>query len=153
MPLLTDRQEPEDYDREKPDEPNEYAIRYLFTPNRPGVELERTGLVLFYSAVATNLLALALYAAWLEFTFNTGLLVLALLIVAASGTAAYFLSRRPSLAYFLATVPALLTVGSLLYFLVTPTGEQTAYFGFFLPGSLVLAASVFLLGLARKANT
>src|SRR5690242_19289071 len=114
MPLLTDRQEPDDYDRPNSDEPNDYAIRYLFNPNRPGVEYERTGRVLFYSAAATNLLALGLYAAWLEFDFLPWLLVAALAIVALGGIASYLLLHRRRRAYVVAFGPLLLTAGSLL---------------------------------------
>ena len=152
MPLLTDRQEPDDYDRPKnSDEPNDYAIRYLFNPNRPGIEYERTGRVLFYSSAATNLLALGLYAAWLEFDFRPGLLIAALLIVALGGVASYLLPRRRGLAYIVAFGPLLLTVGSLLYLVFNSVSGQFGYFTFFLPGSLVLAGSVFLLRLARRS--
>jgi hypothetical protein len=153
MPLLTDRQEPEDYNRpENPDDPNDYAIRYLFNPNRPSVEFERTGRVLFYSSAAANLLALGMYAAWLEFKFNPWLLVVALLITVSGGAAAYYLSRLRSLAYLLAVIPGLLTAGSLLYLFLNPIDDQAAYFTFFLPPSLVLAGSVILLRLAKKAS-
>jgi hypothetical protein len=152
MPLLTDRQEPEDYDRPNSDEPNEYAIRYLFNPNRPGVELERTGRVLFYSSAATNLLALALYAAWLEFNFVPWLLMIAILITALGGLAAYYLSRQRRLAYQVAVGPALLTAGILLYLAIYPQGDHGAYFSFFLPGSMVMVASIVLLRLAKRHN-
>src|ERR1700712_5253783 len=115
MPLLTDRQEPEDYDRPNSDEPNEYAIRYLFNPNQPGIEYERTGRVLFYSSAATNLLALGLYAAWLELNFLPWLLLIVLIIVGLGGIASYLLKRRRSLAYGLAFAPLVLTVVTLLY--------------------------------------
>ncbi len=152
MPLLTDRQEPDDYDRPKnSDEPNEYAIRYLFNPNRPGIEYERTGRVLFYSSAATNMLALCLYAAWLEFNFLPWLLIIALLIVALGGLASYFLPRRRRRAYVAAFGPLLLTAGTLVYLVFNSESGQFGYFTFFLPGSLVLVASVFLLRLARRS--
>jgi ABC-type transport system involved in cytochrome c biogenesis permease subunit len=151
MPLLTDRQEPEDYDRPSSDEPNDYAIRYLFNPNQPGVEYERTGRVLFYSSAATNLLALGLYAAWLEFSFVPWLLLSAILVTVLGGVASYYLyHRRRSRAYLVAFSPILLTVGVLLYLAFNPQNDQAGYFTFFLPGSLVLAASVFLLRLAKR---
>ena len=152
MPLLTDRQEPDDYDRPNSDEPNDYAIRYLFNPNRPGIEYERTGRVLFYSSAATNLLALGLYAAWLEFDFLPWLIIMALVIVALGGLASYLLLRRRGLAYVVAFGPLLLTAGTLLYLgFISPDPGQFGYFTFFLPGSLVMAASVFLLRLARRS--
>ncbi len=150
MPLLTDRQEPEDYDRPNSDEPNEYAMRYLFNPNRSGVEYERTGRVLFYSSAATNLLALGLYAAWLEFNFVPWLLLGASLITALGGVASYYLYRRRSLGYIVAVGPALLTAGILLYLTFNSLSDQAAYFSFFLPGSLVLVASILLLRLAKR---
>lgn len=151
MSVLTDRQEPDDYDRPNSDEPNDYAIRYLFNPNRPGIEYERTGRTLFYSAAATNLLALGLYAAWLEFSFVPWLLVIALLVVALGGVASYLLRRRRGSAYPVAFLPLPLTAGTLLWLLFTPSSGQAGYFSFFVPGSLVLAASVFLLQLARRS--
>ena len=152
MPLLTDRQEPEDYDRPNPEDPNEYAIRYLFNPNRPGVEYERTGRTLFYSSAATNLLALGLYAAWQEFNFVPWLLIAAAIIPLLGGFASYYLSRNRLRAYLFAFGPAILTIGLLLYLVFNPQGDQAAYFTFFLPGSLVLAASVFLLRLAKRQD-
>jgi hypothetical protein len=154
MPLLTDRQEPEDYDRPSSDEPNEYAIRYLFNPNQPGVEYERTGRVLFYSSAVTNLLALGLYVAWLEFNFVPWLLLGAILVTVLGGIASYYLyHRRRFLAYKLAVGPALITAGILVYLAFNPMDDQVGYFTFFLPGSLVMFASIFLLRLAKKFNS
>ena len=150
MPLLTDRQEPEDYNRPNPDEPNDYAIRYLFNPNRAGVEYERTGRVLFFSSAATNLLALGLYAAWLELNFVPWLVAGAVLVVALSGLAAYYLWHHRRQAYLAAFGPLLLTAAILLYLVFNPQGDQAGYFTFFLPGSLVMAASVFLLRVAKR---
>ena len=150
MPLLTDRQEPDDYDRPNSDEPNEYAISYLFTPNRPRTEYERTGRVLFYSSAATNLLALGLYAAWLELNFIPWLLIVVLLVVALSGVAAYLLWHRRASAYRVAFGPLLLTVLALAYLYLSSQGEQAGYVTFFLPGSLVMAGSVLVLRHARR---
>lgn len=153
MPLLTDRQEPDDYDRPNSDEPNEYAIRYLFNPNRPGTEYERTGRVLFYSSAATNLLALALYAAWLELNFIPWLLGIVLVVVALSGIAAYLLWKRRGGAFLVAFGPLLLTAVTLAYLFLTSQSDQAGYITFFVPGSLVMAGSVFLLKYARRVST
>src|SRR5438045_506172 len=104
MPLLTDRQEPEDFDPNQPDEPNEYAIRYLFNPYRSGKEYERAGKLLLLSAAGTNILAMGLYTAWLEFNFNPWLLALAFVVVGVSGLAALRYNLNPPQAYFLSVL-------------------------------------------------
>jgi uncharacterized membrane protein YhhN len=152
MPLLTDRQEPDDYDRPNSDEPNDYAIRYLFNPNRPGIEFERTGRVLFYSSAATNLLALALYAAWLELDFIPWLLGVVLVIVGLSEVAAYLLWHHRPQAFRVAFGPLLLTAVTLIYLFLSSQPDQAGYLTFFVPGSLVMAASVFILRYARRVK-
>ena len=146
MPVLTDRQEPEDYNRPPPDEPNEYAIRYLYGNNRQlSLELERTGKVLLYSSAAASLMALLLYAGWLEFNFTPWLLVMGCLIVAVNGLAAAWLGKRRRLALGVALGPLLLTFATLLILILHSQGEQAAIFAFFLPPSLAMAASVVVL--------
>lgn len=153
MPLLTDRQEPDDYDRPNSDEPNDYAIRYLFNPNHPGTEYERTGRVLFYSSAATNLLALGLYAAWLELDFIPWLLVIVLAVVGLSGVAAYLLWHRRNGAFQVAFGPLLLTAVTLFILFASSQADQAGYITFFLPGSLVMVASVFILRHARRVQS
>jgi hypothetical protein len=151
MPVLTDRQEPEDYNRPPPEDPNEYAIRYLYGTNRQlSVELERTGKVLFYSSAAASLMALLLYAGWLEFNFTPWLLAMGCLIVAISGLAAAWLPNRRRLALGVAIGPLLLTFATLLILGLGAQGEQAAIFAFFLPPSLAMAASVVVLVFAQR---
>ena len=148
MPLLTDRQEPEDYDRgRQPEDPNEYALRYLFQPNRPGVEYQRTGQTLFYAGVATNWLAFGLYAAWLEFNLWVWPVALALLLVSLSSLAArLFYRHRRSGAFWLATLVAGLAVLFVAVGLLGGLpGDQAGYFFFFLPGSLTSFLGFLLL--------
>ncbi len=152
MPLLTDRQEPEDFSTgPEPEDPNDYALRYLFKPNRPGIEYHRTGQTLFYSGAATNLLALALYFTWLEFNFLTWQIGLALLVVLLSAAASYLLSKRHFLAPLAGCTPAGLLFLSLLYTLLAPsTAERAVYLLFFLPGSLAMLVGVVVLRAARR---
>ncbi|HEX2909288.1 MAG TPA: hypothetical protein VH186_00675 [Chloroflexia bacterium] len=144
-----DRREPGKLERNPPEEPNEYAIRYLFNPDRPPSEWRRAGQVLFYSAAFTNLLALALYAAWVEFNFIPWLLVMALVTTMLSGIAAFLLFKRQSPVHFVAWLPALLTVFTLVVIALTAQPEQALYYYFFLPGSLALVAASLLLRHAR----
>ena len=57
MPILTDKQEPEDFDKPSDDDPNAYALSYLFAQKRPAVELQRTGQVLILSGAGANIMA------------------------------------------------------------------------------------------------
>jgi len=145
MSIITDRQEPESSGWEEPKEPNEYAIRYLFNLSRPGQELRRSGELLFYSGAGSNLLALGLYAAWLELNFDLWLLGLAGLVVVCGGLAVIWRTRRPALALVMALFPFFLTVLVLLILFQAVPGPQAGFFIFFLPGSLALViGSLFL---------
>lgn len=148
MPVLTDRQQPENPD--DPNDPNDYAIRYLFSAKSPRIELKRTGQALFYSGAATNLLALALYAAWLELRFNPWLLLAALAVVGTGGLAAVNLRNHPRLAYWLAGGPLLLTTLTLLALYLGLETENAGFFLFFIPGSLTMAISLLLLAVSAR---
>ncbi len=151
MPLLTDRQEPEDFEPTPPDDPNEYALRYLYGANRPArLEWQRAGKVLLYSAIAANFMAFWLYAGWLEFSFVAWLLAMALLIIFVGGLVALWLRPRPKLALTLAFIPALITILTFAILLTGPQSSEAAYFAFFLPGSLTMAAAS---GVLLKSRT
>jgi hypothetical protein len=90
MPVLTDRKEPDDYDKERnPDEPNDYAIKYLFGMRKPQQERWRSGRVLFYSGASANLLATFMLVVAAEFNLSGILLLFGLAILAASGLAVF----------------------------------------------------------------
>lgn len=154
MPVLTDRQEPEDFDPNEPEDPNEYALRYLFFSNRPGVELQRSGTTLLYSGAATNILAFMFYASWLDFNFNPWLLLIGILVVFSGlGAAIALWKRHWQRSVYLAIVPLVLTLATLLYLLLAPPLAQAGFFFFFLPGSLVITASSFVIRAARREVT
>ncbi len=153
MPTLTDREEPEDFEPHDPDEPNDYALHYLFNSNRPGVELVRSGRILFYTGAATNVMAFLLYAAWLELNFVLWLLLAGLAVVATGGVAALNLRSRPALARLLGLGPLILTVLTLIILLVKSLNESDGFFFFFIPGSLAQAGGVFLLLLVPQPES
>ncbi len=152
MPLLTDRQEPEDLDPKHPDDPDDYAIRYLFNPNNSHRDLARAARILLYSSAASNLLAFLLYLAWVELQFTALALALAALVVGLSGWAGLSLKNGlPLLARRLGWLPLPLTLLSLLLLSIF-SEENALLFTFFLPGSLTIWLASFLLTLSHQTG-
>lgn len=150
MAVLTDRKEPDDFDRdENSEEPNEYALKYLFKRrNSPTVERIRTGRVLLYSGAAANLLAALMLLVALEMRWQSLLLGLALLIVICSGLAAWRVWKQQTLAgaFGLAIAPLFLLAVALLYLLIWGNANTDAGLAlYFFPGAMVMLIAALLL--------
>jgi hypothetical protein len=143
MPVLTDRQEPEDFDKrgENPEEPNDYAIKYLFSFRRPKLELWRTGRTLLYSGAAGNLLGFFMLLATLDFQVTWGVVFYSLILVAVGALVAYRVWRYPQAggAGWLAALPLVLFLLALLDGLVFKLIFKDAGLAlFYLAGTLVM---------------
>jgi hypothetical protein len=74
MPVLTTHQEPDDFDKpnDNPDEPpNEYAVRYLFTPSNLARDWRRTGRALILFGFIGSLIAFGIILGNLDFKLDT----------------------------------------------------------------------------------
>jgi len=108
MPILTDKQEPEDFDKPPDDDPNAYALSYLFAQKRPAVELQRTGQVLVLSGAGANIMASLVL--WLnqDFGFAWLWLLFSLLVPVLSVLATLLLWRKqPSFGLVLTVIMSL----------------------------------------------
>ncbi len=85
---------PEDYNKGEEQEPNDYALRYLFKPKKPGLEWWRTTRAIIYCGAAANLLATLMLPIALEFRFPLWLLFFSFAIIITSGLGALKLWKK-----------------------------------------------------------
>lgn len=154
MPVLTDRKEPDDFDKGgNSDEPNDYAIKYLFGLRKPQQEIWRTGHVLFYSGAAANLMASGMLLVALEFNLPWQILLFGLAILATTVLAVYRVWKAPptNLLYGLAALPLLVMLLGVLDGLTLHAEVKDLWWLvlYYLPGSLVMLIGVRLF-LARR---
>ena len=140
MPVLTDRQEPDDADKPPDEDPNSYVLSYLFTQHRPAVELQRTGQVLILAGAGTNVGATLVLWNNQEFGFSWLLLLISLLIPVMGLAATYLVwSKRRGYNLFTGLSLLLDLAGLGSGWLALPfwdgLGYATAYY---LPGVLVM---------------
>jgi len=156
MPVLTDRQEPEDYDKEaEAEEPNEYALKYLFRPRHSlGLERQRTGRTLLYSAAAANLLATIMILVALELKLPWQLLAFMLAIIGSTGLVVWRLWKQAgdSRASWLVFVPlTLLGLGIADSVTLEANLVEMGNLLLYLPGTIVMFASNWLLATTRSS--
>lgn len=157
MPTLTSRQEPDDFDKEgRSDEPNDYAIKYLFGLRKPQQELWRTGQVLFYSGVAANLMASGMLVVALEFNLPWQILLFGLAMLVVNGLAAYRVWKTPRarFLYGLAALPLVVMLAGLVDGLTFNADVKDMWWLvlYYLPGSLVMLIGAQLFLSRRMAN-
>lgn len=150
MPVLTDRQEPEDFDKEtEGEEPNEYAIKYLFKPrNSPGLERQRTGRTLIYSGAAANLLATVMILVALELKLPWQLLVFMVGIIGSTGLVALRLwkqGRNSTASWLVFATLVLLGLGIADSVTLDTNLVEMGNLLLYLPGTIVMFASNWLL--------
>ncbi len=157
MAVLTDRKEPEDYDKGSgSDEPNDYAIKYLFGLRRPAQELWRTGRTLIYCGAAASLLATAMLIVAVEFSLTWPLVLLGLAMLATSGLAAYRLWKnagKPGTPW-LSSLPLAVLVLGIGLSLSLDLKLSEGWVGFYyLPGALAMLFGALIVRIGRNKDS
>jgi hypothetical protein len=142
MPVLTDQKDrDDDKPPENPDEPPEYAVRYLFNgANNPNEDLRRMARILIVTGAITNLIGFIYLLGNFDFIIHPLLWVLEPLIIGLGFVAwwqIWGLRRRHS---FLNFCPLLIVIGSLI---VQANGLVEIVAA--LPGSVVLVVGEIML--------
>jgi|GEM_PF-3001318 len=145
MPTLTDQKDQDDDSQppQNPDEPPEYAMRYLFNTERnPHTEWEGAARLMALAGAVTNLIAVIVLVGNLEFILPIALWLLLVVMLVASGWGWWAVWRLNHKRAWFAVFPLVLVVigVSLELSPLHPFNEVFSVLHW-LPGSLFLAAS------------
>lgn len=152
MPVLTTHKEPEDYQPSDPDDPNEYAIRYLFNRERDNArDLKITGKAMVLFGTIGSIIAFGIMIGNLEFNVDWLLLGWSISTILLHFGA---LQRVRTKIGWDWTIPLPLTsvlIAFLTILLLSlPGNSPLMYMLYFLPGSATTLLGGFFLRLHRN---